>query len=84
MKKSYCMKCHRELGSSVIRCSCGCENFVYGDKFHFEGKDIVCECGNKEFKRIIHMDFIDKCVNNFRCTKCGNQLVIESYRELMC
>lgn len=81
MKKSYCEKCKKEVSENTEECECGCRSFIFGDKFHFTENGLVCDCGNDKFKTVMNMDFTHKAVNNYACTKCGNVIGIESYRN---
>lgn len=81
MSKSYCTKCRKEVSEDTEQCECGNKAFVFGEKFHFEEKGIVCNCGNNNFKTVMNMDCTNKAVNNYACTKCGNPIGIEIYRS---
>lgn len=81
MSKSYCMKCKKEVDENVTKCECNSVSFVYGDDFHFEDKDVVCDCGSKNFKSSIHMDYSDRGVNNYICSSCSNPIGVETYRK---
>ena len=81
MSKTFCMNCKKEVSEDVNKCECGGVFFVYGDKFHFEVNGITCNCGNDKFSSNLHMDYKDKAVTNFNCTKCSNLVVTENYRD---
>jgi len=82
MSKNFCMKCKKEVDESTTACRCGCQAFVYGDKFHLEGKYVVCYCGSKVFKNTTHLDFTNKAITSYVCSKCGNSVGVEVYRNL--
>lgn len=79
-KKSLCMQCKTEVNDEVKECECGCVTFVYGENFSFDNHDVICNCGNKSFNRVMHMDYKDKYANNYSCSNCKNAIGVESYR----
>ncbi len=80
MKKSYCMKCKKEVGEEITQCECGSRSFVFGANLLFEDDQIKCKCGNTKFKNTMHMDFTNKAVSNYVCG-CGNVIGTEYYRS---
>lgn len=77
----YCLECKKELNKDVEQCECGSKTFIFGEKFHFGEKGVVCDCGNDKFKTVMNMDYTNKAINNYVCTKCGNPVGVESYRS---
>lgn len=78
-KKSFCIKCQKEVGNEVELCKCGGHNFAFGDLKIVNNK-IVCKCGNAIFKRGGHFDFTDRATTTMTCAKCGNVCGSEYYR----
>lgn len=83
MKQSYCLGCGKEVDNNTIKCECGDRHFVYGEKDTFKMIDSlpVCKCGNKDFNMTAHLDYTNKYINNYKCSKCGNIIGTESYRD---
>lgn len=81
MSKSYCMNCKKEVEENIKECECGSKFFVYGYKFTLGKNGIICNCGSDKFTRNMHMNYVDKSVNNYVCIKCKNSIGTEYYRN---
>lgn len=81
MNKSYCLKCKKEVSEDTKECECGNKSFIYGAKFHLDEVGVVCDCGNNKFNSNMHIDYKDKSATNYKCTKCGNPIGTETYRD---
>ena len=79
VEKCYCRKCNKELDETVSECGCGCRTFIFGALKRENGK-FTCVCGCEEFSFTMHMDFVEKAVDNYKCNKCGNIIGTEYYR----
>ena len=81
MSKSYCMRCKKRVSENTDKCECGSKSFIFGDKFHFTGKSIVCDCGCDQFSMGFHADKTKSAITNYSCKECGNVVGIESFRS---
>lgn len=79
-QKSFCTSCKKKVSNKTKKCKCGGHNFAFGDLI-VKDNQILCKCGNAEFKRGMHMDFTDKATTTFICIKCGNVCGTEYYRD---
>lgn len=77
----YCMVCGNPNPQDRAICACGGRNFIFGNNFTYENKEVVCGCGNKEFTMFFHMNANPIYTKNYKCAKCGNVIGVQTYYE---
>ena len=75
----YCVKCKKELKKK--KCDCGSLRTISGESIVIKNNKIVCECGETQFNKAIHVDYEEKYVDSGKCIGCNANVSIESYRE---
>lgn len=75
-----CTKCFKEIDDKTRECECGGRRFIHGD-LKVEDERILCKCGNKTFKRGMHIDYTDKAVTSMVCRECNNEISDVYYRD---
>jgi len=78
-EKEYCMVCGNINPQDREICECGGRNFVYGNKFTYEDKKVVCNCGSDQFKTTFHMNTNPIYIKNYKCIFCGNIIGMQTY-----
>ena len=77
----YCMKCGNENPQDREICECGGRNFVFGNKFKYINKKVVCDCGNDKFQMTMHFNMSPIYTRNYKCSGCGNIIGMQTYCE---
>jgi hypothetical protein len=75
----FCMACGNPNPQDQAICECGGRNFVFGNNFTYEDKEVKCSCGNDQFRMTFHMNADPIYTKNYKCTKCGNVIGIQTY-----
>lgn len=79
-EKEYCMICGNENSPDKEICECGGQNFVFGNKFSYVNKKVICNCGSDQFKMISHVNMNPIYNKTYQC-ECGNIIGIQTYYE---
>lgn len=77
----YCMICGNPNPQDRAICECGGRNFIFGNDFTYENKELVCGCGGKGFVLSFHMNMNPIHTRNYKCVKCGNIIGIQNYHK---
>ena len=81
-KLEFCMVCGNPNPPDRAICACGGRNFVFGNDFTYENKEVVCRCGsNDQFRMSFHMNANPIYTKNYSCAKCGNVIGMQTYYE---
>ncbi len=75
----YCMVCGNPNPQDRAICECGGRNFVFGNNFTYENKELICNCGGKGFVLSFHMNSSPIHTKNYKCVMCGNIIGIQTY-----
>lgn len=78
-EKEFCMVCGKENPQDREICECGGRNFVFGNKFTFENREVVCSCGNNRFQMTSHINMNPIYNKTYKCSKCGNSIGVQTY-----
>lgn len=85
MAISFCLKCKKEVSDTLELCECGSTSFVYCNEkkvFTFDDEgNVVCQCGESNFKRGMHLDYTNKSDTTYTCANCSCVIGVESYRD---
>ena len=60
-------------------CACGGRNFIFGENFTYENKELVCSCGCKGFMLSFTMNANPIHTKNYKCVECGNVIGMQTY-----
>jgi hypothetical protein len=77
----YCMVCGNPNPQDQPICECGGQNFIFGNDFTYENKELVCNCGCKGFMLSFHMNMSPIHTKNYKCVGCGNIVGIQTYHK---
>lgn len=75
----FCMKCGEENPVDRKACSCGGRNFVFGRKFSYKDKKVVCDCGCETFKLALHINKGTVHDHKYTCSSCQNVIGVQYY-----
>lgn len=93
MDHGFCLKCGAKYDGKAYKdfeCTelledgkkCGCHSIVLSDNFIRTKDGLMCTCGNEKFETVMHMDFSNYAKTVYKCTKCGNSITVDTYRDM--